>query len=157
MADINPPFTEESARKKVKAAQNLWNTQDPVRVAQAYTPDCVWRNRTSFFSGTDNIISFLTAKWNREANYRLRKELFSFSDDRIAVQFWYEYQDVQDGMRWKRCYGLEDWTFDRETGKTRKRMMSGNDLVLGPDGNGEGRWFVDGVDVEDVVISEEHW
>ncbi|KAE8340123.1 hypothetical protein BDV24DRAFT_134258 [Aspergillus arachidicola] len=157
MADVKPPFTEESARKKVKAAQNLWNTQDPVRVAQAYTPDCVWRNRTSFFSGTDNIISFLTTKWNREANYRLRKELFSFTDDRIAVQFWYEYQDVEDEMRWKRCYGLEDWTFDQDTGKMRKRMMSGNDLVLGSNGNGEGRWFVDGVDVEDVAISEEHW
>ncbi|KAE8311640.1 hypothetical protein BDV41DRAFT_541606 [Aspergillus transmontanensis] len=157
MADVKPPFTEESAREKVKAAQNLWNTQDPVRVAQAYTPDCVWRNRTSFFSGTDNIISFLTAKWNREANYRLRKELFSFTDDRIAVQFWYEYQDVEDEMRWKRCYGLEDWTFDQETGKMRKRMMSGNDLVLGSNGNGEGRWFVDGVDVEDVAISKEHW
>ncbi|KAF7587469.1 hypothetical protein BBP40_007190 [Aspergillus hancockii] len=133
MADIKPPFTEESARKKVKVAQDLWNTRDP------------------------NIVSFLTAKWNREANYKLRKELFSYSDDRIAVQFWYEYQDIEDGMRWKRCYGLEDWTFDRETGKMRKRMMSGNDMLLGPNGNGEERWFVDGVDVEDVAISEEHW
>ncbi|KAJ5919264.1 hypothetical protein N7466_010207 [Penicillium verhagenii] len=157
MADIKPPFTEQTARKKVKAAQNMWNTQDPARVAQAYTSDCIWRNRTSFFSGTEKIVEFLTAKWKRESSYRLRKELFSFSEDRIAVQFWYEYQDMSDGMRWKRCYGLEDWTFDWETGKMRKRMMSGNDLVLGPDGNGEGRWFVEGVDVDQVAISEQHW
>lgn len=132
-------------------------SRDPVRVAQAYTPNCIWRNRTSFFSGTDGIVSFLTAKWNREQNYKLRKELFSFTDDRIAVQFWYEFQDKDDGLRWKRCYGLEDWTFDRETGKMCKRMMSGNDVLIGPDGNGEGRWFVDGVDVEGVKIGEEHW
>ncbi|OQD75827.1 hypothetical protein PENDEC_c006G02990 [Penicillium decumbens] len=157
MADIKPPFTEESARKKVKAAQDTWNTQDPSRVAQAYTAACIWRNRTSFFSGTENIVEFLTAKWKREHHYRLRKELFTFRDDRIAVQFWYEYQDASDGMRWKRCYGLEDWTFERESGKMCKRMMSGNDILLGPDGNGEGRWFVDGVDVNQVPISGEHW
>lgn len=130
--------------------------RDPVKVSQSYSADCIWRNRTSFFAGTDAIIAFLTAKWNREHSYRLRKEMFAFSDDRIAVQFWYEYQDAEDGMRWKRCYGLEDWTFN-SAGKMRKRMMSGNDVVLGPDGNGEGRWFVDGVDVEDVKIGEEHW
>lgn len=73
------------------------------------------------------------------------------------MQFWYEYQDSSDGMKWKRCYGLEDWTFDYETGKMRKRQMSGNDLVLGPDGDGEGRWFVEGVDVEQVEITEQHW
>ncbi|KAJ5708591.1 hypothetical protein N7488_008392 [Penicillium malachiteum] len=157
MADIKPPFTEETARKKVKAAQNMWNTQDPSRVALAYTPDCIWRNRTTFLSGTERIVEFLTAKWKREHNYRLRKELFAFSDDRIAVQFWYEYQDIDDGMRWKRCYGLEDWTFDWETGKMCKRMMSGNDLLLGPDGNGEGRWFVEGVKVDEVPISNQHW
>ncbi|PLB33554.1 nuclear transport factor 2 family protein [Aspergillus candidus] len=157
MADIKPPFTEETAKKKVKAAQDLWNTQDPCRIAQAYTPTSIWRNRTSFLTGTDEITAFLTAKWKRERNYRLRKELFSFNDDRIAVQFWYEYQDAEDGMRWKRCYGLEDWTFERETGKMRKRMMSGNDVLIGVDGDGVGRWFVDGVDVEDVGIGEEHW
>lgn len=136
---------------------SLYRHRDPVRVSQAYTADCIWRNRSLFFSGTEAIVNFLTAKWNRERNYRLRKELFAFADDRIAVQFWYEYQDAEDGMRWKRCYGLEDWTFDWESGKMRKRMMSGNDIVLGPDGNGEGRWFVDGVDVEEVDISEVHW
>ncbi|KAL1970345.1 hypothetical protein VTN77DRAFT_5505 [Rasamsonia byssochlamydoides] len=157
MADIKPPFTEETARKKVKAAQDQWNTRDPVRVATAYTPDCIWRNRDTFIKGTDAIIALLTAKWNKERSYRLRKELFAFTDNRIAVQFWYEYQDASDGMRWKRCYGLEDWTFDYETGKMRKRQMSGNDVLIGPDGNGEGRWFVDGVDVDDVKITEEHW
>lgn len=131
--------------------------RDPVRVAAAYTPDCIWRNRDNFFKGTDAIVAFLKAKWDKERSYRLRKELFAFTDNRIAVQFWYEYQDASDGMRWKRCYGLENWTFDYETGKMRKRQMSANDILLGPDGNGEGRWFVDGVDVEDVKITEEHW
>jgi hypothetical protein len=103
-------------------------------------------------------------KWQRERNYILRKELFAFTDNKIAVQFWYEYRDVDDGMKWKRCYGLEDWTFDDE-GKMRKRMMSGNDVLLGREGDGVaveeegvmGRWFVEGVDVEGVVIGEEHF
>lgn len=136
--------------------QALYRYRNPEAVSYAYRADCIWRNRTSFLSGTEAIINFLTAKWNREASYRLRKELFSFTDNRIAVQFWYEYQDRNDGMKWKRCYGLEDWTFDAE-GKMRKRMMSGNDLLLGPDGDGTGRWFVDGVDVNEVKIGEEHW
>ncbi|OQE42441.1 hypothetical protein PENCOP_c004G02714 [Penicillium coprophilum] len=156
MADLKPPFTEETAQKKVKAAQDMWNTKDPARVAQAYTSTCIWRVRDSFFTGTESIVAFLEGKWKRERSYRLRKELFAFCDDRIAVQFWYEFQDVEDGMRWKRCYGLEDWTFD-EKGKMRKRMMSGNDILIGPEGNGEGRWFIDGVDVNDVSISERHW
>lgn len=175
MASIRPPFTAETAAKKVKAAQDLWNTQsvhDPYRqcgyclrlacrrnpeaVARAYTDDCIWRNRTTFFSGTQAIIDFLTAKWNREGSYRLRKELFAFTDNRIAVQFWYEFQDREDGLKWKRCYGLEDWTFDAE-GKMRKRMMSGNDQILGPNGDGTGRWFVDGVEINEVKIGEEHW
>jgi uncharacterized protein len=126
-------------------------------VAVAYTPDTIWRNRDSFLQGTEAVKVFLSKKWEKEKSYRLRKELFAFTDNRIAVQFWYEYQDSSDGMKWKRCYGLEDWTFDYETGKMRKRQMSGNDLVLGPDGNGEGRWFVDGIDVEDAEISESHW
>lgn len=101
---------------------------------------------------------FLTQKWAREKNYMLRKELFAFTDDKIAVQFWYEYQDRDDGMKWKRCYGLEDWTF-ADDGKMRKRMMSGNDVLVGPDGNGQGRWFkgLTPADVDKVDISEEHW
>jgi uncharacterized protein len=113
----------------------------------------------------------LTAKWKKEKNYRLRKELFCVGGDnneKIAVQFWYEYQDAHDGMQWKRCYGLEDWTFNEE-GLMCKRMMSGNDVLLGiwgsgeavPERNIEGRWFVDGVDVDDdqvtKMLTEKHY
>jgi len=152
MADLVPPFTKETAEKKVKIAQDLWNTQDPPRIAKAYTTDSIWRNRDKFLRGHDAIVSFLTAKWEKEKNYKLRKELFAFTDNKIAVQFWYEYQDAHDGMKWKRCYGLEDWTYDQE-GKNRKRQMSGNDVVIGE----EGRWFRDGVNVNEVPIGEEHW
>ncbi|KAK4550761.1 hypothetical protein LTR36_000340 [Oleoguttula mirabilis] len=149
---LAPPFTAETARAKVKKGQDLWNTQNPEVVAKAYTPDCIWRNRTNFFSGTQLIVEFLTKKWEREKSYKLRKELFAFSDDKIAVQFWYEYQDSHDGMKWKRCYGLEDWTF-AEDGRMRKRQMSGNDVAI----EEEGRWFREGMDVNQVEISEAHW
>jgi uncharacterized protein len=156
MADIKPPFTFETAKKKVKAAQAAWNTRDPHTCAKAYTVDSIWRNRDQFFQGREAIIAFLTAKWQRELDYRLRKELFAFSDDKIAVQFWYEYRDAEEARKgrevWKRAYGLEDWTFDSE-GKMRKRQMSANDIVL-KDGE---RWFTDGVDVDSVPIGEEHW
>jgi hypothetical protein len=149
---LAPPFTEETARAKVKKAQDLWNAQDPKAIAKAYTPDSIWRNRSHFLQGTAAIEDFLTAKWAKEKSYRLRKELFAFTDDRIAVQFWYEMQDSSDGMKWKRCYGLEDWTFAAD-GKMRKRQMSGNDVEIA---EGE-RWFVDGVDVNAVEIGEAHW
>ncbi|KAF8248304.1 DUF1348-domain-containing protein [Wilcoxina mikolae CBS 423.85] len=154
MAGILPPFTAPSAHSKVKAAQNLWNTRDPQKVALAYTPDSIWRNRATFLRGTAEITEFLSEKWKHENGYRLRKELFSFSDDKIAVQFWYEYfVEVEDeGRKWYRCYGLEDWTFAQD-GKMRKRMMSGNDVEIVE----EERWFKDGVDVDDVKIGEEHW
>lgn len=126
--------------------------RDPDFTKNGYTEDCIWRNRDQFFRGHAAIVAFLTAKWARERHYRLRKELFAFRDNKIAVQFWYEYQDGQDEMKWKRCYGLEDWTFN-EDGKMRKRMMSGNDVVIGE----EGRWFRDGVEVDEVEIGEEHW
>jgi len=167
MASLKPPFTAATAHEKLKFAQNMWNTRNPAQVAKGYTPDCIWRNRGLFIKGTDEIVDFLTKKWEKEQDYRLRKELFTFGGEKmekIAVQFWYEYRDAHDGMKWKRCYGLEDWTFNEE-GKMRKRMMSGNDILLGKDGNGvadpengiEGRWYVDGVDVEDVEISEKHY
>lgn len=127
-------------------------------MVKAYTSDTIWRNRSSFLQGTSEIHLFLTQKWAREENYLLRKELFAFTDNKIAVQFWYEYQDKEDGMKWKRCYGLEDWTFASD-GRMRKRMMSGNDVLIGPDGNGQGRWF-EGCgpdDVDRVSIGEEHW
>ncbi|KAE9978998.1 hypothetical protein EG328_001127 [Venturia inaequalis] len=149
---LAPPFTEEVAHLKVKKAQDLWNTMDPVTIAKAYTEDSIWRNRSTFIQGHAQIVDLLTKKWNRERNYRLRKELFAFTANKIAVQFWYEYQDAEDGMKWKRCYGLEDWTF-AEDGRMRKRQMSGNDVELA---EGE-RWFLEGVDVNKVAISEQHW
>ena len=115
MASLKPPFTAATAHEKVKFAQSMWNTCDPSAVSTGYTPDCIWRNRTTFVKGTDEIISFLTTKWKKEQDYRLRKELFAVGGEkgeRIAVQFWYEYKDGGNGMKWKRCYGLEDWTFD---------------------------------------------
>ncbi|KAI6799622.1 hypothetical protein KC363_g2764 [Hortaea werneckii] len=149
---LAPPFTAKTAHAKVKKAQDLWNTQDPVAVSKAYTEDCIWRNRHHFFTGQAAIIDFLSAKWQRERSYRLRKELFAFWDDKIAVQFWYEYQDAQDQLKWKRCYGLEDWTFAQD-GRMRKRMMSGNDVEI----SDAERWFKDGVDVNEAEISEAHW
>lgn len=126
--------------------------RNPELIAKAYTPDSIWRNRHWFFTGTEEIEKFLTWKWQKEKNYKLRKELFAFQDNKIAVQFWYEYQDSHDDMKWKRCYGLEDWTF-AEDGRMRKRQMSGNDLEIAE----AERWFKDGVDVNSVDISEKHW
>ena len=151
-AQLAPPFTAETARAKVKRGQDLWNTQDPQKICLAYTEDSIWRNRSTFLKGRQQIIEFLTAKWQKEKNYCLRKELFAFTDNKIAVQFWYEYQDAHDEMKWKRCYGLEDWTYN-EQGIMRKRQMSGNDVEIGE----EGRWYKDGVDVNEVHIGEEHW
>ncbi|KAF7557313.1 hypothetical protein G7Z17_g836 [Cylindrodendrum hubeiense] len=145
-----PPFTLESATVKVKAAQDAWNTQNPDVIKMAYTPDSIWRNRDQFLQGRDAIQAFLTKKWEKEQGYRLRKELFTFSDTKIAVQFWYEWHD--DAGQWWRTYGLEDWTF-AENGLMRKRQMSGNDVMIGDDE----RWFTEGVDVNTVPISEEHW
>jgi len=150
MAGIVPPFTEETARKKVKAAQNLWNTRDPLAVSKAYTPDSIWRNRDCFLQGTDTVVAFLTSKWEKEQGYKLRKELFAWTGNKIAVQFWYEYHDSSG--QWWRCYGLEDWTF-AEDGRMRKRQMSGNDVKI----TEEERWFKDGVDMDTVEISEVHW
>ncbi|KAH7116953.1 hypothetical protein B0J11DRAFT_443126 [Dendryphion nanum] len=149
---LAPPFTQETAHAKVKKAQDLWNTQDPVTIAKAYTPDSIWRNRSTFLSGTAAIEGFLTKKWEKEKSYRLRKELFAFTDNKIAVQFWYEYQDAYDGMKWKRCYGLEDWTFG-DDGKMRKRQMSGNETEISE----SDRWFKEGIDVNKVDIGEAHW
>ena len=130
MATLKPPYTFETATQKVKTAQNLWNTCDPIKVAKAYTTDCIWRNRHWFVKGTAEIEDLLTRKWERETSYRLRKELFAFEnrkigqgaderwEGRIAVQFWYEYRDKEDGMKWKRCYGLEDWTYSDKVSLT---------------------------------------
>ncbi|KAI0857789.1 hypothetical protein F4860DRAFT_334049 [Xylaria cubensis] len=145
-----PPFTAETAQIKVKAAQDAWNTKNPEKIKLAYTPDSVWRNRSTFLQGRDAIQVFLTQKWERELGYRLRKELFAFTEDKIAVQFWYEWHDTTG--QWRRTYGLEDWTFAPD-GLMRKRQMSGNDVKI----EDAERWFKEGVDVNTVDISEKHW
>ncbi|KAF7308177.1 DUF1348-domain-containing protein [Mycena chlorophos] len=149
---ILPPFTAATARLKAKAAQNLWNTRDPAKTALAYTPNTVWRNRTTFLRGRAEVERFLAEKWAKEHFYVLRKELFAFTDNKIAVQFFYEWNESPDGTgQWFRTYGLEDWTFD-PSGLMHKRQMSGNDLAI----SAEERWFKEGVDIESVDISEAH-
>jgi nuclear transport factor 2 (NTF2) superfamily protein len=125
-----PPFTTaESAAQKVRLAEDGWNSRDPARVALAYTPDSQWRNRAEFINGREQIVAFLTRKWNREQDYRLIKELWAFTDDRIAVRFAYEWHD--DSGNWFRSYGNENWEFD-EYGLMRQRHASINDLALKP-------------------------
>ncbi|RPD65440.1 DUF1348-domain-containing protein [Lentinus tigrinus ALCF2SS1-7] len=150
---IVPPFTAETACKKVKIAQDLWNTKTPEKVALAYTEDTVWRNRDCFMKGREEVIEFLRKKWEKENGYRLRKELFAFMENKIAVQFFYEWYEVKpDGAKqWYRCYGLEDWTY-AEDGRMKKRQMSGNDVPI----TEEERWFKDGVDVNSFPISDKH-
>ena len=126
---IVPPFTEESARAKVKAAEDAWNSRDPERVALAYTEDSVWRNRTEFFCGREEIKAFLRRKWARETQYRLMKELWCYQGNRISVRFEYEYFDVQQSQ-WMRAHGNEHWEFDN-TGLMRRRDMSANDYPIG--------------------------
>ncbi|MFF9024086.1 nuclear transport factor 2 family protein [Streptomyces eurythermus] len=122
-----PPFTPETARQKVQAAEDAWNTRDPHRVALAYTEDSVWRNRDRFLTGREEIVAFLTEKWRRELDYALRKSLWSFHDNRIAVRFQYESRDA-DGQWW-RSYGNELWEFD-EYGLMRRREASINDVAI---------------------------
>ena len=122
-----PPFDAESAAKKVQAAENAWNTRDPEKVSLAYTEDSVWRNRDTFVSGREEIVAFLAQKWERELDYALRKSLWAFTDDRIAVRFQYECRDA-DGQWW-RCYGNENWEF-AENGLMRRREASINDLRI---------------------------
>ena len=124
-----PPFTEETARQKVQAAEDAWNTRDPERVALAYTEDSVWRNRDEFVSGRAEIVEFLRRKWARELDYALRKDLWSFHGNRIAVRFQYECHD--DAGRWWRSYGNELWEFTDE-GLMRRREASINDLAIDP-------------------------
>jgi uncharacterized protein len=125
-----PPFTEETARLKVQLAEDAWNTRDPERVALAYTEDSEWRNRNEFFRGREEIIKFLTRKWQRELDYRLRKELWSFTGNRISVRFEYESRDAKG--QWYRSYGNEQWEFD-ENGLMRRRYASINDLPITSD------------------------
>ncbi|MCF7549823.1 nuclear transport factor 2 family protein [Pseudonocardia sp. WMMC193] len=122
-----PPFTLESARKKVQAAEDAWNSRDPERVSLAYSEDSVWRNRDRFVTGRAEIVAFLADKWERELDYALRKSLWTFADNRIAVRFQYESHDASG--RWWRSYGNENWEFDAE-GLMVRREASINDLAI---------------------------
>ena len=122
-----PPFTRESAIQKVRLAEDSWNTRDPGKVALAYTIDSRWRNRAEFVNGRDEIIAFLSRKWARELDYRLIKELWAFTGNRIAVRFAYEWQD--DSGQWHRSYGNENWEFN-DNGLMASRSASINDLPI---------------------------
>ena len=125
-----PPFTRETAIQKVRAAEDGWNSRDPQRVSLAYSPDSTWRNRSTFIRGRLQIVEFLTGKWRRELDYRLIKELWAFTGERIAVRFAYEWHD--DSGNWFRSYGNENWAFDAN-GLMVERHASINDLPISED------------------------
>jgi nuclear transport factor 2 (NTF2) superfamily protein len=126
-APIRPPFTRETAVKKVRGAEDAWNSRDPVQVSMAYSPDSIWRNRSEFVRGRDQIQKFLAGKWQRELEYRLAKDLWAFDERRIAVRFQYEWHN--DSGQWFRSYGNELWEFDDE-GLMRRREASINDVPI---------------------------
>ena len=138
---IYPPFTRESAVAKVQRAEDAWNTKDPEIVALAYTADSVWRNRDEFFQGRDAIRAFLYRKWRKELHYRLMKELWAFTDNRISVRFEYEWQHAVSG-KWFRTHGNEHWEFD-DDGLMRHRDMSANDIAISPHERRIGEWVQD--------------
>lgn len=122
-----PPFTEETARQKVQMAEDAWNSKDPMKVSKAYSEDTEWRNRNQFINGRKEVQDFLTDKWKNEREYKLKKELWAFTENRIAVRFEYEYKNDQE--QWFRTYGNENWEFD-ENGLMKKRYASINDLEI---------------------------
>lgn len=122
-----PPFNETTARQKIQAAEDAWNSRNPERVALAYTEDTEWRNRTEFLHGRAQVVEFLRRKWEREHDYRLKKELWAYTDNRIAVRFEYEYHDAAG--QWHRAHGNENWEFD-EFGYMRRRFASINDQPI---------------------------
>ena len=122
-----PPFDYDAAVKKVRAAEDAWNNRDPEKVSMAYTPDSQWRNRSEFLNGREEIQAFLTRKWEKELDYRLIKEIWAFTDNRIAVRFAYEWHD--ESGQWYRSYGNENWEFD-ENGYMQVRRASINDLPI---------------------------
>jgi uncharacterized protein len=124
---VRPPFTRETALKKVKMAEDAWNSRDPERVSLAYTEDSDWRNRDEFFQGREAIVAFLKRKWAKELDYRLMKELWAFTDNRISVRFEYEWHDAAG--QWWRSHGNEHWEFD-EMGLMRRRDASINDMKI---------------------------
>ncbi|EKN00822.1 MULTISPECIES: nuclear transport factor 2 family protein [unclassified Acidocella] len=127
MPPLTPPFTLETATAKVRLAEDGWNSRDPARVSLVYTPDSIWRNRAEFVTGREEIVAFLTRKWAKELDYRLIKELWAFTDHRIAVRFAYEWHD--DSGTWFRSYGNENWEFDAQ-GLMQRRFASINDLPI---------------------------
>lgn len=122
-----PPFTLETALQKVQMAEDAWNSKNPERIALAYTKDTEWRNRDLFINGREEVITFLKRKWEKEIDYKLKKELWAFQQNRIAVRFEYEYQNEKG--QWFRAYGNENWEFD-ENGLMKKRYASINDLPI---------------------------
>jgi len=122
-----PPFNEETAIQKIQKAEDAWNSKDPIRISEAYTLDTEWRNRNQFINGRREVQDFLTDKWENELDYKLKKELWTFNDNRIAVRFEYEYRDKNG--QWYRAYGNENWEFD-ENGLMKKRFASINDLKI---------------------------
>lgn len=122
-----PPFTLETALQKVQLAEDAWNSQDPERISKAYTINTEWRNRTEFINGREEVVAFLKRKWQKELHYKLKKELWGFRENRMAVRFEYEYQDVSG--QWWRAYGNENWEFN-ENGLMHKRYASINDLAI---------------------------
>lgn len=122
-----PPFTVETAKQKIQMAEDSWNSKDPERVSKAYTIDSEWRNRDEFIKGREEIVAFLTRKWAKELDYRLKKEYWAHTDNRIAVRFEYEYHNAAG--QWYRAYGNENWEFD-ENGLMKKRYASINDVPI---------------------------
>ncbi|MFC0776946.1 DUF1348 family protein [Flavobacterium sp. HJSW_4] len=122
-----PPFTLESALQKIQFAEDAWNSQDPVKISKAYTIDSEWRNRDKFVNGREEIVEFLASKWTKELHYKLKKEYWSHTDNRIAVRFEYEYMDLEGN--WFRAYGNENWEFD-QNGLMARRYASINDLAI---------------------------
>jgi nuclear transport factor 2 (NTF2) superfamily protein len=129
LTKIIPPFTTETAQTKVKAAQDTWNTRNPELVAQAYTLDSRWRNRIEFFEGRESIIAFLRRKWAKELDYRLMKELWCYTENRISVRFEYEWRDADNPTQWMRTHGNEHWEFN-DDGLMHIRDMSANDYPI---------------------------
>ncbi|WP_417784573.1 DUF1348 family protein [Tenacibaculum sp.] len=122
-----PPFTLETAKQKIQLAEDAWNSQNPEKIALAYTVDSEWRNRDTFVNGREEIINFLSKKWQNELNYKLKKEYWAHSENRIAVRFEYEYKNKEG--KWFRAYGNENWEFD-DNGQMKKRYASINDLEI---------------------------
>jgi len=145
-----PPFTAASAAEKVRLAEDSWNSRDPIRVAQAYTPDSQWRNRATFITGRAEIETFLTLKWHHELEYRLVKELWAYMDNRIAVRFAYEYHD-DSGNRY-RAYGNENWEFNQE-GLMQRRIASINEHAI-PEKHRQFRWDLGRRPDEHPALSE---